>query len=154
MKQTLQLLNDRREVAGLALWVDRFAHEHALPDEVRGNLQVALEEVALNVITHGYGEGGEARHFTVSLEIEGDYVAALVTDSAAAYDPLGRAEVDITLPLEQRPIGGLGIHLVKNLMDAVDYRRSEGQNILSFHCRLEAMPATETARTETTASRT
>jgi anti-sigma regulatory factor (Ser/Thr protein kinase) len=152
MKQTLQLLNDRREVAGLAQWVDRFAHDHGFPDRVRGNLQVALEEVALNVINHGYGEGGEARHFTVSLEIEGDFVAAVITDAAAAYDPLGRAEVDITLPLEQRPIGGLGIHLVKNLMDAVNYRRSEGRNVLTLHCRWKA--AAEKERKEAAVSKT
>jgi serine/threonine-protein kinase RsbW len=152
MKQTLQLKNDRREIAGLAQWLERFADEHALSDRVRGDLQVALEEVALNVITHGYGEGGEQRSFSVTLGIEGDFVAAVVTDSAAAYDPLGRAEVDITLPLEQRPIGGLGIHLVKHLMETVNYTRSAGQNVLTLHCRWK--DAEQAARSKTTVSKT
>ncbi len=147
MKQTLQLKNDRREVAGLAAWLDRFARANALSDQVRGNLQVALEEVALNVITHGYGEGGEQRSFSVTLEIEGDFVSVIVTDSAEAFDPTRHAELDITLPLEQRPIGGIGVHLVKNLMETVGYKRSDGQNVLTLRCRwkdAECAPRNET----------
>ena len=147
MKQTLQLKNDRREVAGLSEWLDRFARDHALSDRVRGNLQVTLEEVALNVITHGYGEGGEQRSFSVTLEIEEDFVSVIVTDSAEAFDPTRHAELDTTLPLEQRPIGGIGIHLVKNLMETVGYTRSAGQNVLTLRCRwkdAECAPRNET----------
>ncbi|AKC81563.1 hypothetical protein IMCC26134_00030 [Verrucomicrobia bacterium IMCC26134] len=142
MTQTLQLKNDRREVEGLSQWLDRFADQQDLSPRVRGNLQVALEEVALNVIVHGYGEGGATRHFTVSLTLEGDYVRAEVSDEAVAFDPLTRAEVDTTLPLEKRPIGGLGIHLVKNLMDSVDYERRGTRNVLTLRCRRK--PADET----------
>ena len=60
--------------------------------------------------------------------------------------------MDITLPLEQRPVGGLGIHLVKNLMDAVNYRRSEGRNVLTLHCRWKA--AAEKERKEAAVSKT
>jgi len=59
-------------------------------------------------------------------------VTATVTDDAPAYDPLARAEVDITLPLEERPIGGLGVHLEKKLMDSARYERRDGRNILTF----------------------
>jgi anti-sigma regulatory factor (Ser/Thr protein kinase) len=94
-------------------------------------LQLALEEAVTNVINHGYSDG-KPHAFTVELTASDRRVTVIVTDDAPAYDPLARAEVDITLPLDQRPIGGLGVHLVKKLMDSARYERRDGRNILTF----------------------
>jgi serine/threonine-protein kinase RsbW len=130
----LSLTNKRAELRRLAAWVDEFATTIDLGEPARGELQVALEEVASNVIKHGYPDG--ATHtFSVSLSADAEFVTAVVTDDAPAFDPLARAEVDIAQPLAERPIGGLGIHLVRHLMDAVGYERSGAQNVLTLRRR-------------------
>ena len=128
----LRLKNDRREVAGLSQWIDRFAAEFGLVATRRADIQVALEEVALNVITYGYGEGGVANEFSVSLEADSDFITAVVEDEAPAFDPTGRAEADISLPPDQRPIGGLGIHLVRHLVESMHHERRGSRNVLTL----------------------
>jgi len=133
----LSLTNKRTELRRLAAWVDEFATTIDLGEPARGELQVALEEVVSNVIKHGFRDG--ATHtFTVSLSADADFVTAVVTDDAPAFDPLARAEVDIAQPLEERPIGGLGIHLVRHLMDEVAYERREARNVLTLRRRRES----------------
>jgi len=102
-------------------------------------LQLALEEAVTNVITHGYGDQpGHA--FNLELRREDRRVTAVLTDDAPAYDPLARAEVDIHAPLAERGIGGLGVHLVKKLMDSAAYERRDGRNVLTL-VRAFAPPA-------------
>jgi anti-sigma regulatory factor (Ser/Thr protein kinase) len=127
-----RLKNDRHEVAGLSKWVDQISAEIGLIATVRGELQVALEEVALNVITHGYGEGGVVKEFSISLEGDSNFITAVVEDEAPAFDPTGRAEADITLPPDQRPIGGLGIHLVRHLVESMHHERRGSRNVLTL----------------------
>ena len=129
--QTITLRNDLAEITRLAEFVDAFcAPLEPTPKDVLA-LHLALEEAVTNVINHGYADG-QPHTFIVELATAGRRVTATVTDDAPAYDPLARAEVDTTLPLEQRPIGGLGVHLVKKLMDSARYERRDGRNILTF----------------------
>src|SRR6476646_10098196 len=91
-----------------------FAEAHALPAPVRRSLQVALDEFVYNPIVHGFprmgarqGEGKGA----VRVELEGDRVRVTITDNGPPFDPLAFASPDTALPVEERGIGGLGIHL-------------------------------------------
>ena len=130
-RQTITLRNDRAEIPRLAEFVDAFcAPLGPTPKDVFA-LQLTLEEAVTNVIDHGYADG-QPHTFTVELAAADRRVTAIVTDDAPTYDPLTRAEVDITLPLEDRPIGGLGVHLVKKLTDSARYERRDGRNILTF----------------------
>lgn len=129
---TLTLTNDLAEVARLAAFVDAFCAPLAPADRDLMALHLVLEEVVTNVIRHGYRDGA-AHTFTVALAAAPDRrVTAVVTDDAPAYDPLARPEVDVTQPLEARPIGGLGVHLVKKLMDSAHYERRDGRNVLTL----------------------
>ncbi len=132
--QTLELRNDLREITVLSAWVDHFADEIHLGALRRGELQIALEEVVINVIKHGYGEDMD-RRLTVSLATDETFVIATVSDDAPAFNPLDRPEIDTDLPLESRPIGGLGVHMVKQLMASVHYERRAAQNVLTLRCR-------------------
>ena len=60
-----------------------------------------------------------------------------ISDTGVPFDPTVRAEVDTSLPLEERPIGGLGIHLVRSIMDSINYERVEGKNVLTLRKKLE-----------------
>ena len=130
-RQTITLRNDLAEIPRLSKFVDAFCAPLAPSPKDVPALQLALEEAVTNVINHGYTDG-QTHTFTVELQAADRRVSVIVTDDAPAYDPLARAEVDITLPLEDRPIGGLGVHLVKKLMDSARYERRDGRNILTF----------------------
>jgi len=130
-RQTITLRNDLAEIPRLARFVDAFCAPLAPTAKDVHALQLAVEEAGTNVINHGYADG-QPHTFTVELAAADRRVTVIVTDDAPSYDPLARAEVDITLPLEDRPIGGLGVHLVKRLMDSARYERRDGRNILTF----------------------
>lgn len=130
-RQTLTLTNDLAEIPRLAAFVDAFCAPLAPTPRDVLSLHLALEEAVTNVINHGYADG-QPHTFAVDLAADGRRVTAVVSDDAPAYDPLARAEVDITLPLDQRPVGGLGVHLLKKLMDSARYERRDGRNILTL----------------------
>jgi serine/threonine-protein kinase RsbW len=130
-RQTITLRNDLAEIRRLTEFVDSFCAPLVPSSKDVPALQLALEEAVTNVINHGYADGNP-HTFTVELEAADRRVTVVLTDDAPAYNPLARAEVDITLPIEDRPIGGLGVHLVKKLMDSARYERRDGHNILTF----------------------
>lgn len=131
-RQTLTLRNDLAELARLTDFIDAFCAPLTPTEKDVMAFQLALEEAVTNVINHGYRDGA-AHTFTVALQVgEGDRVTAVLTDDAPAFDPLARPEVDIARPLEEREIGGLGVHLVKKLMDHAAYERRDGRNILTL----------------------
>ena len=125
------LRNDLAEIPRLSEFVDAFCAPLAPTPKDVPALQLALEEAVTNVINHGFADG-QPHTFTVELAAADRRVTVIITDDAPAYNPLARAEVDIKLPLEHRPIGGLGVHLVKKLMDSARYERRDGRNILTF----------------------
>ena len=95
------------------------------------SLNLALEEAVTNVIQYAYPEGSDG---LVDIEaiIREDQLDFIITDSGRAFDPTAKPEVDITAGVEERPIGGLGIHLVKHIMDSVTYKRVDRKNILTM----------------------
>ncbi|WP_395737628.1 anti-sigma factor antagonist [Prosthecobacter sp.] len=133
---TLTIAADLAELARVMEMIDEFcAGVNASAADVSA-LHLALEEIVTNVITHGY-RNDAARSFTVRLESsEADRIRAVVADDAPAYNPLARAEVNTALPLEARPVGGLGVHLVKKLMDVCMYEHRDGRNVFSIERRL------------------
>ncbi len=137
--QLLTLTSSLAEIPRVADAVDAFcAPLDPGPRDLHA-LQLALEEAVTNVITHGYrDQPGHA--FTLELRREDRRVTAVLTDDAPAYDPLARAEVDIHAPLAERGVGGLGVHLVKKLMDSAAYERRDGRNVLTLS-RAFAPPA-------------
>lgn len=105
----------------------RFADQHELPDDLRHDMYVAIEELVSNVIRHGSKPGSRPR-ITVGLLVNANAFTALVADGGAAFNPLTAAPPDTSTPLEDRSIGGLGLLLVKQLTDQVRYRRQRGRN--------------------------
>jgi anti-sigma regulatory factor (Ser/Thr protein kinase) len=129
--QSFVLANDLGEISRLAAGVEAFcAPLDPAPKDLFA-LQLVLEEVVTNVINHGYTDGA-AHLFSVELRALDRVVTAVVSDDAPAYDPLARPEVDTSLSLEARPVGGLGVHLVKRLVDTAHYERRDGRNVLTL----------------------
>ena len=133
-QQSITLTNDLAEIPRLAEFVESFCQPLAPTTKGMHALQICLEEAAMNVMKHGYGDG-QPGNMSVTLEAsDTGRLTATVSDSAPAYDPLARPPVDTTAPLEEREIGGLGVHFMKKMMDAVRYERRDGRNILTLEC--------------------
>ena len=127
----LRLANDFDGLAGLADRVERFGAEQGLPANVVNAINVALDEAVSNAINHGY-DAGVRGEIAVRLRRGADRVEVEVEDDGRPFDPLQVPPPDLSLPLEQRPIGGLGIHLIRNMMDEVSYARHDGRNVLKM----------------------
>ncbi|MDB6006085.1 MAG: anti-sigma regulatory factor [Prosthecobacter sp.] len=134
--QTLAIAADLAELARVMQTIDEFFTSVAVSAADVSALHLALEEIVTNVITHGY-HSDASRSFTVRLEaVSADRIRAVVIDDAPAYNPLARPEVNTSLPIEARPVGGLGVHLVKKLMDVCLYEHRDGQNVFSIERKL------------------
>jgi serine/threonine-protein kinase RsbW len=127
----LRLANDLAGLAGLAERVEGFGAAQGLSANVVNALNVVLDEAVSNAINHGY-DAGVRGEIAVRLRRAGDGVLLEVEDDGRPFDPLQTPPPDLTLPLEQRPIGGLGVHLIRNLMDEVSYARVGGRNVLKM----------------------
>ena len=132
---------------GIAVALDALAESfavHGLSKAVTWPVEVALDEVLANVVRHGLEgrEGGSVEiELTLDTGVEPPFCRVVVADAGPEFDPLSVAEPDTTLGVEDRPVGGLGIALVRRLMDEVAYERRDGRNRLSFGRRLVAVEA-------------
>jgi serine/threonine-protein kinase RsbW len=126
---------DPGEVARANAAFAEFADAHALPAPVRRSLHVVLDELLHNAIAYGFAgrEGGEV---TVAAELRADRVCVTLTDDGRPFDLFGMAAPDTGLSVEERRIGGLGIHLVRRMMDEVRYHRRDGRNVVVLEKRL------------------
>ena len=127
----LTLHNDIAQIALLPEFVETVADQAKLSLETTSNLNLALEEAVANVISYAYPEGTDG---VVDIDacVTEHGVSFVITDSGKAFDPTAKEELDINAGVEERPIGGLGIHLVRTIMDTVSYERKEEQNILTI----------------------
>jgi serine/threonine-protein kinase RsbW len=106
-------------------------------------VEVSLDEVLANVVRHGLEGRGEAASVEVELRLDASAeppeCEVVVADDGPGFDPLSAPEPDTSLGVEERPVGGLGMTLVRRLMDEVEYERRDGKNRLRLRRRLVAM---------------
>ncbi len=121
-----------RQVAGA---FDTFSASQGIDGPAAQAVQVALDEILSNTVRSAF-LAGRAGHIDVRFEIAEGALEVLIVDDGIAFDPLARADPNPKAPLEARPVGGLGIYLVKQLMDSVDYERKDGRNRLRLKKRI------------------
>jgi len=135
MTATLSLKNDISEFQRLAHAIDDFGSGHCLTKSIVHDTTLALEEIFSNIINYAYDDE-KVHRITCQIYVENDQLHLEVTDDGRPFNPLNMPPPDIHAPLENRCIGGLGIHIVKRLMDALEYRRVENKNILTLKLTL------------------
>lgn len=122
--------NELEEIQSLAEAIELFGEENGIPAKALFQINLALDELLTNTISYGYPEGGE-HEILVSLVLKGERELRLeIRDDGKAFNPLEMGEPDTSQDIDERPIGGLGIHLVRQMMDEIEYRREAKQNIL------------------------
>lgn len=125
------LRNDRAQVRQLASWVEDFVQRAQLSAAVRQSIDLALEEWVTNVIVYAWTDACE-HWITIRFFASPSEARVEVEDDGREFNPLTAPVPDVSAPLETRPIGGLGLHMIRQLLDAVDYRRTNGRNILTL----------------------
>lgn len=93
------------------------------------SLNLVMEEAVSNIIFYAYKEGETGENIRISMELEDGVLTIVLTDTGLPFDPTAREDPDVSLPAEERPIGGLGIFLIKKMMDEVVYRREDDANV-------------------------
>jgi len=130
-------VSDRAELTKLEGFTADFAQKAGLSDKDLFALQIIVEELVTNVIDYGGVPAGE-HAVRVDLSAEGGELLIRLTDRGTEYNPLLREDPDTTLPAEQRPIGGLGVHFCKKLTETQEYERCDGCNVLTLRKKLSA----------------
>jgi anti-sigma regulatory factor (Ser/Thr protein kinase) len=118
------------DLAQLAIVRDtvvRFARRENLSRDVVFAAKLALEELLTNTITYGYDDKS-GQLIEIRLEVRGDQFIIRTVDGGLAFDPRAAKEPNIKSSLKNRALGGLGVHLVKNLMDRIEYQHKDGKN--------------------------
>jgi anti-sigma regulatory factor (Ser/Thr protein kinase) len=134
-RTSIRIANRIENMKSVASKVEAFGKDNGLPQSAINDLNVALDEVIVNIISYGYSD--EADHtIEVVLSHDGTDVTAIVTDDGKPFDPLQTPPPTLGASLRTRRVGGLGIHFVRNLMDHCSYSRSNGQNELTLRKRI------------------
>lgn len=132
---TVRLPADLREVDRLNRVIRQFGDLHEVPSRVLYAVNLALDEVVTNVVRHGF-ENAKDQEVVARVTAASGEVTTEVSDAGRAFNPLDVPAPNLDAPLSERTLGGLGIHLVRNLMDAVEYRREDGKNVLTMRKRI------------------
>ena len=111
-------------------WIFKVCHDWELPDDIINKIDMATEEIYANVSFYAYEQNDG--QISVSLKKFANEIIVKFEDSGIEYNPLEKPDPDITLPPEERPLGGLGIYMVKQLSSKIDYERIDNRNILTF----------------------
>jgi len=132
---TIRLPVDLKEIERLNRVVRQFGDLHEVPSRTLYAINLALDELVTNIVLHGFADAA-GQEFEARIIARKDAIVAEVEDGGRAFNLLDAPTPDLTAPLDERVLGGLGIHLVRSLMDKVEYRHEDGKNVLTVRKRI------------------
>lgn len=135
LQRSMTIANDVQEVPRMSEFIEAFCEESGLDMSTTMRLNLAIEEAVVNVIDYAYPPGTPG-DVSVEAASGSDFITFVIRDNGVPFDPTAKGEVDTTLSVEERPIGGLGIHLVRQIMDDINYKRLDDQNVLTIGKKL------------------
>lgn len=135
LEETLLLQNDVKQVKELIAFVKQVTERLGIGVKQAKQIRLAVEEAVVNVINYAY-----LPEITGNIDVQaisdGQWLKFVITDNGVAFDPTEKEKADTTLSAEDRPIGGMGILLVRELMDSINYERTDGKNVLTLKKRI------------------
>jgi sigma-B regulation protein RsbU (phosphoserine phosphatase) len=131
LTETLLIKNDVRDVTKFSTFMKSVLEKLSIEKSLARQLRLAVEEAVVNVIDYAYPAGQEG-DIEIRIMFDGRTLKTIIIDSGVAFDPTVKEKADTSLSAEDRQIGGLGILLVRELMDAINYERENGKNILTL----------------------
>ena len=140
----IELHDQISELEPMATWVNQICEELHISEVHCMNINLVLEEAVVNVVSYAYPDKTQQHLFWVECEINKDkYSTWRIIDKGVPFDPTQQEEADITLNAEDRPIGGLGIFMIRQIADSVSYERKDDQNIFTIEMDLSKEPLPE-----------
>ena len=135
MEKSIILANDIAEISRLNEFIDELGEAFSLSPDIIFNLNLVLEEAVVNIINYAYPKE-EHESIYLSAKLHDRSIILVLTDTGKEFDPTMAPEADLTLSADERPIGGLGIFLIRQMMNEVKYERIDGKNVLTLEKRL------------------
>ena len=135
MRKQLKFKNQVAELQHVNSFVEEICDELGLDMELQMNLNLALEEVVSNVIFYAYPEGTTA-DIELLAEYDGKVLTLVLSDQGKHFDPTAKEDPDPDVHPADRELGGMGIYIVKNIMNEVTYQRLEGRNLLTMRKKI------------------
>jgi anti-sigma regulatory factor (Ser/Thr protein kinase) len=129
--QSLHIKNELQQLTLLFEFIGQATEELALNQSTYMHLKLAVEEAVVNVILYAYPEEKD-KDILINLDYNRKRLKVVITDYGIAFNPTEAKDPDITLPAEERPIGGLGTFCIKQLMTKVSYHRRGDKNVLTL----------------------
>jgi anti-sigma regulatory factor (Ser/Thr protein kinase) len=127
--KTVRITNQRDQIDTVRKFFDDYSKDNKLTEKTVHDIQMALDELLTNIVNYGY-EDTDEHQIDIHFGVNDDAVKVEIVDDSKPYNILEKDNPDISLSMEDKPIGGLGIFLIKKLMSNVDYYTEEGKNHL------------------------
>ena len=131
MRKEIRIINQINELQKVAQFIEEIGEELRLSAELQMKLNLVLEEMVSNVIFYAYPDDVEAE-IEIVAKSDSKELTFTLTDQGREFDPTMREETDLSVNPANRDLGGMGIYIVKNIMDKVTYQRLDGKNILTM----------------------
>ena len=131
MKKILILKNKNSQIRILANGVLDFGKENDLHQNVLDDIRLAFEEMFSNIVSYGFDDDRE-HEIVMDMELSADLLTMKIRDDGRPFNPTEYVNPDLEKPLDEREIGGLGIHLVRHVIDEWEYKSEQGKNILTM----------------------
>ena len=131
MKKELKLKNQVGELERANRFIEEIGNELGLSMELRMDLNLVMEEMVSNVIFYAYPKDVEGE-IELEAEYDGNELCFVLSDSGKEFDPTQKEDANPDINPTEREIGGMGIYIVKNIMNEVSYQRLEGKNLLTM----------------------
>lgn len=135
LQRSLTLPNDVETIPQLNEFIDAIAESIGLDMSLTMSLNLAIEEAVVNVMEYAYPQGVKG-DVTIDVAASDQWLQFIISDSGTPFDPTEKKDADTTLSVDERPIGGLGIFLVRQLMDTIQYDYVDGKNVLTLKKQL------------------
>ena len=137
MEKSFIIANKIEEIPVLAGKIEELAKSWGIPLSLSMNINLALEEAVSNIIFYAYNDK-ENHSINISIALSNNQIVIIIKDDGIPFDPTSYQEPDISLPAEERPIGGLGIFLMLRIMDEISYCRKHDINSLTLKIQMES----------------
>ncbi len=134
---TLRIVNSVEAIAPANEAATAWLEANGIPPDAALLANLAVEELVTNCIKYGYADSNE-HLIDVDMRVAGGRLVVQVTDDGLAFNPMEAPAPDLSLPIDERPIGGLGLHLLKSLSDVMTYERRDHGNCVTLVKRLES----------------
>ena len=127
----VSLVNDLQELARIAARIDEFCEDRNLGPQIGYAVNLSVDEILTNTISYGYDDE-EPHEIDIVVSMQADDIVVVIVDDSTAFDLSQTPDADVESSVEERALGGLGLFLVHQMMDGVEYRRMDERNVVTL----------------------